>query len=49
MLATLLAGPARAEHIAMLAGHVGTCARQMSVPPANRAAPSSGEARQRLH
>lgn len=29
LIATLLVGPAHAEHIAMLAGHVGECARKI--------------------
>lgn len=30
LVATLLMGPARAEHVAILAGQVGTCARKIS-------------------
>lgn len=40
LIATLLTGPAHAEHIAVLAGEVGTCLRRIHAQPTEPAIPA---------
>lgn len=48
LVATLLMGPARAEHVALLAGQVGTCARKIGRRPPH-SKPQAAQNVVRLH